>query len=516
MIENTESKTSQDIHMENESYIEKKVNSLSTYNVYWCQSELRARSQLPTEGVLKNDALCKRQLIRVLKHKKYNPRRLDIFLESSAENSIPLSYIKWFYDDKRAALWLNMILKTYNISSNKILTESDIEIFTHDIVFNRGISISNNKIIETYDHLEISLKNKTLEFLKNTYLRSKVGEKDIKWLTKNSSDKIKLSKSYQYMQKIYDIDNLKRNKEANKIIKKSKEAIDKVGYKQALICTDTIFFESTDSAGRLDHMLASLDYWVFDTHWFATENVRIDEQKIANRGLFIRNMYEAWNAKQKRDRDKLKKKQGIDLTSDNKKNLRYLAKRRGKTQREVLNDLVESAYESADKEARYQEIQQNPSFANRDSFFDKIPQAQPVNLPSKSNEEKSIPEDSVLNESAEELNSKHAVESVRPSIHNQDASFNNIPLAQSSILPSGHSEKEVISEDISSIKGQEELNRSYDTDSAIPSTCDNEKPPTDLTPREEFIFQQKLLFGGNSGKQTEDVADANIDKIRKL
>ena len=83
-------------------------------------------------------------------------------------------------------------------------------------------------------------------------------------------------------------------------------------------------------------------------------------------------------------------------------------------------------------------------------------------------------------------------------------------------MPSGHSEKEVISEDISSFKGQEELDRSYDTDLAISSTCNNEKPPTDLTPREELILQQKRIFGGNYGKQTEEIADADIDKITKL
>ena len=170
------------------------------------------------------------------------------------------------------------------------------------------------------------------------------------------------------MLKKHDIDNLVKNRdekkqhqEINKKYDKSSKKYslkktNKDGYKQALICTDTIFFKSTDSASRLDHILASLDYWVFDTDWFATESVRIDEKKIANRNLFIKNMYEAWNAKQKRDRDKLKKNQGIDLTSDNKKKLRDLAKRRGKTQREVLNNLVESAYELADKEARYKKF----------------------------------------------------------------------------------------------------------------------------------------------------------------
>ena len=51
--------------MENEKYIEKKVNALSIYNVYWCLYELGWRRQLPTETVLKNDSFCKLQLIRI-------------------------------------------------------------------------------------------------------------------------------------------------------------------------------------------------------------------------------------------------------------------------------------------------------------------------------------------------------------------------------------------------------------------------------------------------------------------
>lgn len=457
---------------EYEDYIERKINKLNIYNVYWCFFELRSRSQIPTENILKNDALCKSQLIRALKFRKYSPRTLDIFLEESAKNSIPLPYVKWFYEDKRAALWLKMVLEKNEILSDLIFTESDVTIFIHNIIFNSNLFITNrilrNKDYDGDSAATVVNKKLSLETLKKAYIHSKVSSKDTKRLN-NSNDK-KINYTYQYMLKKYDIDNLIKNRDEKKQHQQTKEKddedsekdtlkkINKNGYKQALICTDTIFFESTDAAGRLDHILASLDYWVFDTHWFATENVRIDEQKIANRGLFIKNMYEAWNAKQKRDRDKLKKKQGIDLTSDNKKNLKYLAKADGKTQREVLNDLVKSAYESTHKKARYQEIQQNPSFTNGDSFFDKIPLAQPVHLPSESNEKKSIPEDSVLNENAEELNSTYAAESARPSPYSPSDFFDNIPQTQASGLPSGDSEKEVIYEDISSIKAQEEPN----------------------------------------------------------
>lgn len=520
---NDSMESSQEQLREYEDYIERKINKLNIYNVYWCFFELRSRSQIPTENILKNDALCKYQLIRVLKYRKYSPRTLDIFLEESAKNSIPLPYVKWFYEDKRAALWLKMVLEKNEILSDSIFTESDVTIFIHNIIFNSNLFITNMKLRDRdyyRDNEEIIFKKKlSLEYLKESYIISKNSPKNIKWLN-GSSDK-KINYTYQYMLKKYDIDNLIKNKDEKKqhqeINKKydkgskkySLKKTNKDGYKQALICTDTIFFKSTDSASRLDHILASLDYWVFDTDWFATESVRIDEKKIANRNLFIKNMYEAWNAKQKRDRDRLKKKQGIDLTSDNKKNLRDLAKRRGKTQGEVLNELVESAY----NQIPHKKIQLNSSFPNQDAFFDSIPQTQ---LSSSQSEKKSILEGTMSNDNKEEQNSTYTKEPVGTSTYNPSAFFDNTPQAQASGLPSGRSERETLSEDISSPKSQEELSRSYDTDLAISSIYDNEKPPTNLTPREELILQQKRIFGGNSGKQTEEIADADIDKITKL
>ena len=58
--------------MENEKYIEKKVNALSIYNVYWCLHELGWRGKLLEGRVLKNDSFCKLQLISLLKKHKYN------------------------------------------------------------------------------------------------------------------------------------------------------------------------------------------------------------------------------------------------------------------------------------------------------------------------------------------------------------------------------------------------------------------------------------------------------------
>src|SRR5699024_10869784 len=103
----------------------------------------------------------------------------------------------------------------------------------------------------------------------------------------------------------------------------------------------------------------------------------VSTEKADNRRLFISNMYDAWNSKQRRDRNKIKKNQGIDITDDNKKNLKYLAKAYGKTQREVLNDLVETAY----SQIRCQEIQLGPSFPNQYKAFDEIALEKPSSLP---------------------------------------------------------------------------------------------------------------------------------------
>jgi hypothetical protein len=261
------------------------------------------------------------------------------------------------------------------------------------------------------------------------------------------------------MNKMHDLNNLRKNKENKKHNRGRKININKSEYQQALICSDTIKFKATDTAMRLCHILASLDYWMFDTYWLYKEGDVVDRGNADNRGLFISNMEDVWNSKQRRDRNKIKKNQGIDLTSDNKKNLKYLAKAYGKTQREVLNDLVESAY----SQMRGQDIQLDPSFPNQYASFDKIPLEQPCNSQSENNEEKSIPKET------------------------------------------------------SRIEDKEERSRSYDTDSAISLIYDNEKLPTGTpTPKQEASSLQTFLPEENYGKQIKDAGNVNTDSYHKL
>lgn len=452
-------RNSSEILIDNEKYIEKKVNALSVYNVYWCLFELRERGQLPTGTVLKNDSFCKLQLIRILKQRRYSVRSLNMFLEVSAENSIPLSYVKWLYDDTRAALWLKMVLRNTINSSESIITESDISIFIHDVIFNKKLLILNKKIVEENSDAQIKLKKITLELLKDAYLLSQVNSKDIKWLTSKSNSSVKTNYIYKYMNKLRDLNNLRRNKESKKKNGGRKTNINKAGYQQALICTDTIKFKETDTAMRLCHILASLDYWMFDTYWLYQDGNLVNIEKADNRRLFISNMYDAWNAKQKRDRDKAKKQQGIDLTSDNKKNLRRLAKACGKTQREVLNELVESAYSQITK----QEIKLAPSFPNQYKAFDKI------------------------------------------------------TLEKPSSLPSEHTEREVISEDTFLTKDKQELSSDYDAESVGSSTYDNEDVPAEtITPKQEVNTLQPFYPEGSNGKQAKETADTNTENYAKL
>lgn len=445
--------------MENEKYIEKKINALSTYNVYWGLSELRERGQLPTGTVLKNDSFCKLQLISLLKKHKYNVIKLNNFLEASAENSIPLSSVKWFYDDTRAALWLKMVLENTINSSESIITESDISIFIHDVIFNKKLLVLNGKIVDGNSDSQIAFKKITLEKLKEAYLLSQVNSKDIKWLTSKSNSSVKTNYIYKYMNKLHDLNNLRRNKESKKKNGGRKTNNNKAGCQQALICSDTIKFKETDTAMRLCHILASLDYWMFDTYWLYQDGNLVNTEKADNRRLFISNMYDAWNAKQKRDRDKAKKQQGIDLTSDNKKNLRRLAKACGKTQREVLNELVESAYSQITK----QEIKLAPSFPNQYKAFDKI------------------------------------------------------TLEKLSSLPSEHTEREVISEDTFLTKDKQELSSDYDAESVGSSTYDNEDAPAEtITPKQEVNTLQPFYPEGSNGKQAKETADTNTENYTQI
>ena len=286
-------KSLSELDRKKEEYIEKRINALSIYNVYWCLFELRSRAQLPAENILKDDSFCKLQLIRILKKQRYDSRSLNIFLEASAENSIPLSYVKWFYEDKRAALWLNMVLKKHNILTESIFIESDITIFVHNVIYNKHLFIRGRSLQaghNTDNESLVSEKKVSLNFLKEAYFRNKVDPRDVKWLIDSNSNKI--SYLYQYMRKKHDINNLLANKEKRKnekeltknikknLTKGESKEINKDGYKEALICSDTIFFKAADTTSRLDHILASLDYWMLDNYWFDITNVILDKQKV--------------------------------------------------------------------------------------------------------------------------------------------------------------------------------------------------------------------------------------------
>lgn len=445
--------------MENEKYIEKKVNALSIYNVYWCLYELGRRGKLLEGRVLKNDSFCKLQLISLLKKHKYNVIKLNNFLEASAENSIPLSSVKWFYDDTRAALWLKMVLKNTINSSESIITESDISIFIHDVIFNKKLLVLNRKIVERNSDSQVELKKITLELLKDAYLLSQVNSKDIKWLTSKSNSSVKTNHIYQYMNKLHDLNNLRRNKESKKKNGGRKTHINKAGCQQALICSGTIKFKETDTAMRLCHILASLDYWMFDTYWLYKDGDVVDREKANNRMLFISNMEDVWNSKQRRDRNKIKKNQGIDLTNDNKKNLKHLAKACGKTQREVLNDLVEFAH----SQIRNQEIKLSPSFPNQYKAFDKI------------------------------------------------------TLEKPSSLPSEHTEREVISEDTFLTKDKQELSSDYNADPVDQSRYDNEEVPAEtITPKQEVQPFQPFYPKVSDRKPAEGKADTNTENYNQL
>lgn len=402
-----------------EKYIKNKVNGLSSYNVYWCLFELRLQGRLKvhTQKILENDALCKFQLIKILKQEQYRTDgiNVDTLLETIAENNIPFSYVKWFYNDKRAAIWLKIVLEKHNFASETIFIESDIAIFVHDIIFNRQLNVIGRKICELLgqeaDNGEslIFYKVMIFEYLKEAYISSKIDSKGKKWFIGRDSDAVNYA--YQYMQEPRDLDNLYLNKKNN--VRLNKNA-DKTRWRKPLICADIINFDESNTSSKRDHMLASLDYWMFDNYWFSTHDTAIGNSN--NRTTFVENMYDAWNAKQKRDRDKIKKQKGIDLTSDNKKNLKYLAKAFGKTQREALNDLVESAYSQIPK----QKIQLTSPFPSQNAFFSNIPQAQSSSVQSEDSEKGVISEDTLLTKKKQESSSRYTAETADQSRYDNE------------------------------------------------------------------------------------------------
>lgn len=325
----------------NAEYIEKKINSLSFYSAYWCLFGLRSLHKLPDKQILRDDNHVKSKLIHILKKANYNPKTLDEILQTSADESIPLSYVRWFYEDDRAALWLNMVLKKYNIAGDYIQTKTDIAIFAHNLIFNADIRISGKAIYIVSDSYNDSLvlnKKQALGFLEKAYVRSKVGLGKIKWL--DSRNDIQVNHLYQYMQKPCDLNNLyvnKMNKKAN-IYPKLK--VVRPSANQPLICADTIVIKESDRASRINHMLASLDYWMFDTYWFNEDGVVLGKDN--NRSTFLEMMKNVSNSKANRINNKNIKEKGLVLTSANKKTLSLIAKRQGKTRAQMLNDIVAS------------------------------------------------------------------------------------------------------------------------------------------------------------------------------
>src|SRR5699024_1133208 len=138
-----------ELSKKNEKYIEQKVKALSVYNTYWCLLNLYSRGQLRTEEVRKNDSLCRDLLSNILKRRYSTSRKdIDAIFETSAINNISFAYVKWFYENDRAALWLSMVLKGLDRISDPILTEADVSVIVHDIIFNRNLFIKNREICE--------------------------------------------------------------------------------------------------------------------------------------------------------------------------------------------------------------------------------------------------------------------------------------------------------------------------------------------------------------------------------
>jgi hypothetical protein len=174
---------------------------------------------------------------------------------------------------------------------------------------------------------------------------------------------------------------------------------DKVPIISILKYTQDISFDSTSD--KSNYILAVLDYWNFEKLWgsnnLAQLNGKVDEQ---TREEFIKKIKDACNSKNSRDRAKKLKQTGLELTKQNKENLRYLAKSHGKTQQDILNELVGLAY----NQTRNQEIQLNSSFPNQDAFFDGIPQTHSSSMQS---EEKPIPKETSRVEDKEKPNNTY-------------------------------------------------------------------------------------------------------------
>ncbi|MFT5428790.1 MAG: hypothetical protein ACI8R1_002299 [Psychrobacter glaciei] len=416
---------------DNHSTIEKIVKGSNEYETYWHIYNYRMSYEGFKDPVPREPKFYKDILIELLENSGKSKREIEALLKNTPRILTPFQYVGWFYKDDRISLWLKIVCNRFTNIIPPVNNKSDIEKFVHDLIYNANIAIRNNVIF----FINPVFKQRKLDSiesfkrLEKIYSTSKIDKRSVAFLR----DSKNVEHAYNYIK-------------------------DKIPTVLVLKYAQDISFESTSD--KLNYVLAVLDYWNFEKLWgrnnLAQLNGEDDEQ---TREEFIKKIKDACNSKNSRDRAKKIKKTGLDLTKQNKENLRYLAKSRGKTQRDVLNELVESAY----NQTRNQEIQLNSSFLNQDAFFDSIPQTQPSSSQSENNEEKLIP--------------------------NQT----------------------------SRIEDKEERSRLYDTDSAISSIYDNEKLPTGTpTPKQEARSLQTFLPEENYGKQIKDAGTVNTDSYHKL
>lgn len=415
---------------DNHSIIGKIVKGSNEYETYWHIYNYRMSYEGFKYPVPREPKFYKDILIELLENSGKSKREIEALLKNTPRILTPFQYVGWFYKDDRASLWLKIVCNRFTNGMPPISNKIDIRNFSHDLIYNSNIVIRNNAINfigPVYKQRKLD-SIESFKRIEKIYMQSKIDKRSVAFLRDNKN----VEHAYNYIK-------------------------DKVPIISILKYTQDISFDSTSD--KSNYILAVLDYWNFEKLWcsnnLAQLNGKVDEQ---TREEFIKKIKDACNSKNSRDRAKKLKQTGLELTKQNKENLRYLAKSHGKTQQDILNELVGLAY----NQTRNQEIQLNSSFPNQDAFFDGILQMQPS---SSQSEDKLIPKGNMLNDY------------------------------------------------------KEEPSRSYNTESSITSVCDNEKLPTVTpTPKQEASSLQTFLPEENYGKQIEieDAGNVNTDSYHKL
>lgn len=295
--------------------IDKVIARMSNYEAYWHAVNYNQHKK-SLDPILLDDIFIKRTLGCNLKSYIKSERDLTRFLDLTGFISIPIERVRWFYNDQRAAFWLRIISDRDNPNLDSIYSTTDIDVFKHNLIFNKDLAIANRRIsFDSKIHRDEPLGViRHFDELSDTYKKCRINKEKIKFL----KDRGAIDHSYQFIKNSIEAD-------SNDCIRK---------------------FNLDEKNDKLNFILAYLDSINFDLYWLPTLDNRVDYGSTNDkRNKIIKKMRDAWYSKKSRDKRPVKQQKSTpQLNAKNTEKLASIAKILNVSGKKALNTIVETYY----------------------------------------------------------------------------------------------------------------------------------------------------------------------------